>query len=149
MKFNFRLQKVLDYRIKIEEEKKNKVASIVSQINKLKAQIDEVLNLKQDIIKEMQMNFEVKYFSWASKAIEGIYQTIKNNKEKISVLEKELEIARNEYIQARKDRIVLEKIKEKKYAEYLDEVRKVEKKIIEEIAIKMWNDKSIREFEWT
>ena len=95
MSFSFRLQKILDYKIKIEEEKKNKLGELVSLYNKLKIEIDNVLLLKEEITKKLETNFDINYLNWASKSIQGIYQTVKNNKEKMAELEKKIEKARN------------------------------------------------------
>lgn len=134
--FNFKLEKVLNYKEIVENEKKNKFAQIKQRLYKEEALLDDYYKEKKSIIeKRNAFNKKIKvgelflynlYIDTINKKIE---------KQKLIVLNimKELDQAKNEMVNAVKDKKILEKLKENKYEEFIYEQGKEEEKLIDNL----------------
>ncbi|MCX7821606.1 MAG: flagellar export protein FliJ [Brevinematales bacterium] len=134
-KFQFNLQKLLEIREKKEELQKVKLAKASGEyqveVNKVENIKNNVKNYKNSILKGESFSIEnlrmLDYISTnAEKAIKNLEPVIEEKRKK---MEREIEI----YNQLRKEKKIVELIKEKKYKQYLEETGKEEQKIIDEI----------------
>lgn len=145
--FIFRLQKALEHRV--DEEDRFKKEFLLKK-NRLDLE-KEILIQKNALIDETVHNFNslrvgnldprqlVNYESYLKK--------IKNDKTiQIGVVEewrRVTEQAKDDFVEARKERKVLEKLKEKKYELYKLEEIKNEQKFIDELSNSMYNRRNI------
>lgn len=149
-KFQFRLQKVLEYRKKIEDEKKNELAKHISRYNQVQKMIDDAYQTKQEIIKNISTNLnDPTSMKLIQQSLLGISQTFSIGKKRLQIIQLDIDRARVDYIEARKQREVLEKLKEKALKKYKYEEKKKNEKMLEESAIRLWNKGKLREFEAT
>lgn len=135
-KFKFNLQKLLEIREKKEELQKVNLAKASGEyqleLNKVESIKNNVKIYKDLLIKkDGKLSIDnlrmLDYISTnAERAIKNLEPVIEEKKKK---MEKEIE----KYNQLRREKKVVELIKEKKYNQYLEEAEKEEQKIIDEI----------------
>lgn len=134
-KFNFNLQRVLDYRIKVEDNKKEEfVISLKSYMHEEK--ILNVLNDKRKSMFEAVSSFKKsqefqnysRYMEYLNKKIESQIIVLKKAKEKLNK-------AKEELIKSTADRKILDKLKEKAKEEFDREENKKEQKLNDDFAM--------------
>lgn len=131
-KFKFSLEKVLDYRWLKEQEAKREYASaqkalteqedIFQQINQEKENLMEV---RESTINRMQVQ------QWY---LLDLNQRLIATTEAIKEMSRYVEQALSVYIEAQKERKILEKLSEKQLAEYQIEMIREEQKMLDEMA---------------
>ncbi|MGC8764359.1 MAG: flagellar export protein FliJ [Brevinematia bacterium] len=136
-RFKFNLEKLLEIRQKKEELQKANLAkasgAYQAELNKVEKIKNNVKEYKKYYIGEKKnltvenLRFIENIVNNASKAIENLKPVIEEKKAK---MEKELEL----YNQLRRDKRVVEILKEKSYKKYLEEAGREEQKNIDEIA---------------
>jgi len=135
-KFSFSLDKVLDYKIQIEDNLRNEHAGAVrAVINKE----EEIENMEAAHYGYMQDMEDVKLHGCRVQELliyESYLQKSKMNideqKEVLEHLKHQEEKKRNQVIEAKRERTTIDKLKEKKQMEYDFLVQKDEEKFIEE-----------------
>lgn len=138
MKFDFKLERLKDLkenfqdlarielgkkiqeRIKVEEEIKvmNSKIEIISR--KFKSEI-------HDSIPIAKLTSLIEYRKSLNEKLDNLYLELKKR-------EIEEEIARNDYIEAKKEKDVLEKLKDKRYEEYKIQEKRLDIKELDEVA---------------
>lgn len=141
--FIFRLQKALEYRI--EEEERLKKEFLLKK-NTLDTEKEKLHLLELEILKTIE-KFNGLRFGILNplnlKNYEAYLKKIKSDKEKQNKLVENcrriLEEAKEAFIEARKEKKILEKLKEKKYELYKQQEMKKEQKFIDELSNSMYN----------
>ncbi|WP_291964884.1 flagellar export protein FliJ [Caloramator sp.] len=135
MNYKFKLEKLLELKLKREDSLKLEVSEY---LNKIKIKKDQIENIKEKInfSKNNKINsafsYDLKnYISYINYLESKLIEEQKN----LIILENELEKIKEQLINATKERKVLENLKEKSYNEFLSELNKIENKIIDEMAI--------------
>ena len=133
-KYQFSMEKVLDWRSDTEEEKKKKLV----QVQQSKQQQETIL---RRLINE---NIKIKNDSLSTDRIDVLRQQnlykdmidekIIHQKNVVSKAEKEVEVARIELMEAHKDLKVMEKLKEKEYIFTMEQEKHEEQKQLDEMA---------------
>ena len=143
-KFNFRLQGFLNIKEKMEEQKKNEYGKAQKKLEEEKQKKIELELRHQHLLEELRKKMQFSgirpnelqqynnYIAYTLEEIELQQQAIE--REEIVVNQK-----REEVIQAMKERKMLETVKEKKYEQYLDEEKKAEQRIVDEIVSFKYN----------
>lgn len=136
-KFRFRLQRVLDVKNTIEEVKRRNFLTAQQEHDLKVMQKQEMyrtLGHHQTKLREIQddlttqvLNYYYNYFTMMLKEIE--YQ-----QGLIDLAREEMEKRREELIESVKERKILEKLKDKKHAEYVHEFNYEEQKILDELS---------------
>jgi flagellar FliJ protein len=133
--FNFNLQKVLDYRVGIEEKKK--LEYVEAQKNMLRQ--ESILNhlLEKRTIAEHYISSNMTGYECQSltRYIENLDNKILDQRKALNESIKVLEIKIRELTQCMSDRKVLEKLREKAYQEFHDEANKREQKLNDDFAL--------------
>ncbi|MCK5266848.1 MAG: flagellar export protein FliJ [Spirochaetes bacterium] len=135
-KFRFSLEKVLDFRKREEDKQKNELAKVQGKINRQYAIINELNDRRGTLIRKD----EVKSLYTAAEVVlkkmqfSGIDSRMTGSRRRIRSMEFELEQARIRYTKARKEKMAIEKVKEKKYKEFLKQEQRREIKELSEIA---------------
>ncbi|MCI1931029.1 MAG: flagellar export protein FliJ [Clostridia bacterium] len=135
-KFVFNLQKVMEYKNQKLENKKMEHAMAIVLLNKQMAKIDALRNRYDDI--NSQFN-EKKISGIAiieacqySSFLHTLENEIKKEISNLNELKKNEDSKRKEVVEVKIETSTLEKLKEKKYAQYLKEAGKSEELFIEE-----------------
>lgn len=135
-KFNFRLESVL----KLRAEKVTQAQESLNQAIKVRVEKEKSIQNYRNYLKNLsnEKSSQIKASDLQNMSYHKQYidsEIKKLEKEKVQVLEIE-NLRRTKLTKALKDEKVLEKLKERKKADYNDELRKEEAKFFDEIAIK-------------
>ena len=137
MGFRFKLQRVLDLKLKQEDEKKNQIATLMQAIKTKEDELEALISEKKQ--KEFSLNDNRKR-GISILEIRNINQYLLFLDKKINTLrieirsmESNLNQKRQEYLELQKERKTFEKLKEKDYEKYLYNEKKEEEKMIDQI----------------
>lgn len=138
-KFKFRLEKVLQYRNMIREEKRRALAIRNQELAAARVRLDdlEASAAANKIAGDAIMNVEELYLKGAYS--ERLKDEIIAQRLTIIEAEKMAEEARQEYITASRDAEALEKLKGQKLAEYQEYVFKEDEKFLDELTTQKGN----------
>jgi flagellar FliJ protein len=134
--FKFNLETVLKLKIQLENSAKNEVGKAVSFLEKQKQLLFDLENKMVEIILErntLARKTTVKNLRDYSGFLKYINEKIDEQKIMVNHAEKNVDILTKKLIEASKDRKIFEKLKEKKYHEYLMEEQKKDEKLIDEL----------------
>ena len=137
MGFRFKLQRVLDLKLKQEDEKKNQIATLMQAIKTKEDELEALISEKKQ--KEFSLNdnrkrgisiLEIRNINQYLLFLDKKINTLRFE---ISYLESNLNQKRLEYLELQKERKTFEKLKEKDYEKYLYNEKKEEEKMIDQI----------------
>ena len=137
MGFSFKLQRVLDLKLKQEDEKKNQIATLMQAIKTKEDELEALISEKKQ--KEFSLNdnrkrgisiLEIRNINQYLLFLDKKINTLRFE---ISSLESNLNQKRLEYLELQKERKTFEKLKEKDYEKYLYNEKKEEEKMIDQI----------------
>ncbi len=137
MKYKFKFQKILDLKIKLEDEKKNQISVILKQMEDIKKDIAEAIMQKKD--KEHQKEEKavngatILEIRSSNQYLAFLEKKINKLKFDMSSLESNVEIKRNEYLELRKEKKSYENLKEKEDQRMQYKEKKDEEKLIDQI----------------
>lgn len=137
MKHKFKFQKILDLKIKQEDDKKNQISVIIKQIEDIKDEITQVLMQKKE--QEEQKDHKaaigatILEIRSSSQYISFLEKKINRLKFDLSSYENNLQMKRNEYLELRKEKKSYENLKEKENERLVYKEKKDEEKLIDEI----------------
>lgn len=135
--YKFKLQKLLDYKISMEEEKKNELGLAVKRLEEEKSRLQE-LKHEQD---EMQRTFKektsmgvaVNELKLLANYIDYYKRSIKEQKTRIKMAEDYLSCCRESLIKATQEKKMMEKLKEADYGKYLHNEQKKEERLVDDL----------------
>ena len=137
MGFRFKLQRVLDLKLKQEDDKKNQIATLMQAIKTKEDELEALISEKKQ--KEFSLNdnrkrgisiLEIRNINQYLLFLDKKINTLRFE---ISSLESNLNQKRLEYLELQKERKTFEKLKEKDYEKYLYNEKKEEEKMIDQI----------------
>lgn len=134
--FNFKLEKVLNYKETVENEKKTKFAQIKQRLHKEESLLDDYYKQKKSIIEEKNSfneNIKAGELYLYNLYIDTINKKIERQKSIILKTKEELNKAKDEMLNAVKEKKIFEKLKENKYEEFISEQEKEEEKIVDNL----------------
>lgn len=135
-KFKYSLNKLLNMRLRLEKEASQKFTDISSKIKVI-----------DDNIQTLNELYKKNAFATCSTKIEDIIKTNYNyylensimfNKKEREKMSKEYEFRFEDYKNKKKDRMVLEKLRDKEYEEFLREQDKEEQDFLDELSLNMY-----------
>ena len=138
-KFKFRLQVVLEYKQRIEDEEKKKFAKVMQKLQEAEKHLQFLINTREIKKNEMREKMSVGSLNVYELQmyhlhIDKLSKDIVKQKEVIKEIEKEVEEQRQRLIAAAREKKVYEKLKEKKLEEFKKELEAEERKFIDELA---------------
>lgn len=136
MKFNFKLEKVLNYKENIEGYKKNLYGTVQEKLNKEEDRLKYINQYKKNLENEKSISAtktKVGNLLMYNNYIKDISKKIENQEKLVIETRKELEEAKEEMIIAVKEKKIFEKLKEKEYEKHLYEMEKEEEKQIDSL----------------
>lgn len=134
-KYNFSMEKILDLRINKEKDEMTIFASLQNELHQQKIALSnlekEMDKLNRDGFKKVDVN---------QLRLNNLYKQNLINQMEVqnAIIEEtshELEKQRQELIEAQKDRKIMEKLKEKDFTLYKNNLKAMEQKELDEIAI--------------
>lgn len=133
--FTFRLQKVLDYRTKIEDQKKQEFMKARLDYTKQEEKLNSLKMELQDCIKKGWLFSDVfhyqvmnNYITFMNEKIDKQYKVTKSSK-------KIMDEKKSEYTESRINRKVIDKLKENAFDEYKKDSDSIEQKQNDEFAL--------------
>lgn len=134
--YNFKLEKVLNYKESIENEKKGEYGEVNTKLKRAENKLMKYNNSKELLISkknDMSENTSIRDLKMYSEYLKNISIDIKNQENIVSQINLELQEAKEELMKAMQEKKTLEKLKEKGYDEFVKESNKDEEKIIDEL----------------
>lgn len=136
-KFIFSMQSLLSLKSRMEEQKKQEFGKAMGKLEEEREVLSKLKTEKHTVILGFKDGISNKVnpqdFQNINNYIEFLKKKIAIQMNVIIKAEKEVEKKRKALIEATKERKMLDKIKEKKYEQYIEEEKKQEQKIIDEI----------------
>lgn len=133
--YNFSLEKVLELRINKEKSTMENFAAVQNRLRQynlgLESLIQELDNIKTKTLKTRNIN-ELRVQHLYKQKID---EKIELQNELIDKTSETLEEVRLELVAAQKDRKIMEKLKEKDFTIYMDDMKVVEQKQLDEMAV--------------
>ncbi len=144
-KYVYRLQSLINVKEKLEEQKKNELAVQNNKLSKEKEILNDFYLELNSVLEEQEIKqatkinaFQVQqYISYIDKLKVEIEKQI----EIVKVEEKKAEEIRLELLEFTKAKKSLEILKERDYENYLEEEKKAEQKIVDEIVSYKYNSR--------
>ena len=136
MGYNFRLEKVLNYKETIEGFKKTKFGEVNQKLNKEESKLLDYNIYKENLIKDKNISARktsIGNLKLLNNYLKDISENIENQEQIVEQTKAELEKVKEELLVAMQEKKSFEKLKEKDYEEFLDQSKKNEDKIIDEI----------------
>ena len=136
MNFNFRLERVLNFKETVEELKKAEYGSTQRKLNQEEDKLNSYNQHKSDIKDEKNLSASKTNggnLAMYSNYITDLDKKIKSQEEIVSNTRIELEEAKEEMIEAVQDKKAFEKLKEREYEKYLYQIKKQEEKQMDTI----------------
>lgn len=145
-KFSFSLDKVLDYKIQVEDNLRNEHAGAVKAVVNKEEEIQSMEARHHGYMQDMEAvklhGCRIQELLIYEGYLEKSKQNIEEQKEVLEYLKYQEEKKRNQVIEAKRERTSIDKLKEKKKDEYDFLVRKDEEKYIDEfVANSRYHDK--------
>lgn len=136
-KFKFRYESVLKMRMDKEEDLKNELAKkikerqeLLDKLEKMKTRFLEYSNWIQEQLISESHEFDLRAINDGKKYYRN---NINEYQYQIQKKEKEIEAVKAKLVEAMKERKVMDKLKEKEFQNYIEEINKQDTKLIEEI----------------
>ena len=136
MNFNFRLERVLNFKETVEELKKAEYGSAQRRLNQEEDKLNSYNQYKSTIKDEKNLSASktnVGNLAMYSDYIRDLDKKIKNQEEVVTNTKIKLEEVKEEMIEAVQDKKAFVKLKEKEYEKYLYQVKKQEEKQVDTI----------------
>jgi flagellar FliJ protein len=136
-KFAFRLQSVLKLKEQMEDNAKNNLARATQELENQKVYLEELKNENDasinSLTEEVYEGIPVYRVRLYNNYFSLMKEKIVNQKENVNIAEHNVDTNREVLIKAMQERKVLEKLKDKKFDEYLKEQNKAEQIGIDEL----------------
>jgi flagellar FliJ protein len=136
-KFSFRLESILQIKIKLEEQAKMEFAAAKMRLNeeedKLQALKDRKEVYEQELKRLYMGNLDVRRINSTSAAIEVTETQINTQVFAVKRAEKKVAVASDKLSSVMQERKSMEKLKENKFAEYMREYNEEESKQTDEL----------------
>ncbi len=136
-KFNFRLDKVLEYREKIEDINKTEYGKAKKRLDDEVVLLEEILSHKESVNQERDksalINTTINDLKNYNLYLENIKDKLVQQKALVERAQNNVELTRNKLISSSIDKKTLENLKSRDFNNYLYSLKKEEEKIIDQI----------------
>lgn len=138
MAFQYRLQKVLDFRIRKKEEQLQEVIKAKSEVERIESLIDENNREISGVIQTMRTTNNYAMLDSYDKYLKHLYEKGEQLQQQKIEAEKVLEHEKEKLVECEKEVKVLEKHKEKMIENYKEEQKQIEIKQLSEVAVQKY-----------
>jgi flagellar FliJ protein len=135
--YKFKLQKLLDYRINMEDDRKNQLSLAIKRLEQEK---DRLLELKSrqkevdsDFKEKTSQGIAVNKLKLLVNYIDYYKRGIKEQKIKIKMAEDYVSTCREELIKATQEKKMIEKLREIDYSKFMYTEQKKEEKLVDDL----------------
>lgn len=133
-KFDFRLNKVLDYRENRRKESKEELAQRNNELQEVVKQIDFITREQNKLAEKDNTSLDVAELLLSSGYQDKLLSRLKEQKVFEQKAQGEVDLARENYIAKSRDVKALELLKNRKLEEHKVDVKRSERKILDEVA---------------
>lgn len=133
--FQFNLQKVLDYRVGMEEKKKVEYVDAQKNLLKQEGMLNKLLDKRFSAENYMSSNMTGYECQALTRYIELLDKKIQGQKAVVNECKKTLEIKTRELTKCMRNRKVMEKLKERAYEEFQKEANRKEQNLNDDFAL--------------
>lgn len=133
--FNYKFQKVLDYKERIEEKKKEEFVNALKYQLAMEKELQNYIDKKNalnDYVYNLKSSSDFQNFSRYSEFLD---KKIENARYRVEKAEEQLKIKKQELIKSTSDRKVLDKLKEKARQDFESEINRKEQKLNDDFAL--------------
>lgn len=148
-KFVYRMENILNIKYKLEEQAKQEYMTVRVRLNEEEGKLNALQNRKQeyfaqyrDLLKE---RLDVLQIETCKEAILLMDEYIATQEQVVARIEEELELAIAKMMEAIKERKIHEKLKEKQFEIFLQELNQEEMKEIDQLISYQYNHSSDQE----
>lgn len=138
MPFRYRLQKVLDFRIRKKEEQLQEVLKAKAEVDRIQGLIDANQSEINGVIHTMRTASDYRMMDAYDKYLKHLYEKAEELEKQKLEAEQKLEIEKQKLIECEKEVKVLEKHKEKALEAYKEEQKQIETKELSEVAVQKY-----------
>lgn len=134
--FNFRFEKILDYKETVEDMKKNEYGLIKSKLHEEEKKLEKIYNHKKHIKKErnkLTYSTNIASLKFFNDYIKGMNDSIKEQKRIVKKTREEVDKAKQKLSEAVKEKKIYSKLKENAYNDFLYEQNKLEENLVDNI----------------
>lgn len=142
MPFRYRLQKILDFRIKKKEEQLQEVLKAKQEVDRIQGLIDENNQEIAGVIYTMKNTRDFRLMDSYDKYLKHLYEKGEELERQKQEAIRVLEIEKEKLVEREKEVKVLEKHKEKMLEAYKEEEKALENKQLSEIAVQKYFQRS-------
>lgn len=135
MKYKFSMEKILNWRTGIEKVSMEEFAILQNELHHEKLVL---ANLEKEYKKSKDKNLDncnVNELMQQHLYVQNIKDKIENQNKVISIKKNQVEESRDKLVIAQKDRKVMEKLKEKDYDDFQENMKLEEQKELDEMAV--------------
>ena len=142
MPFRYRLQKVLDFRIRKKEEQLQEVLKAKAEVDRIQGLINANLQEINGVIQTMRSTTDYRMMDAYDKYLKHLY--VKGEELEVQKQQaiQQLEIEKEKLVECEKEVKVLEKHKEKALEAYKEEEKQIEMKQLSEVAVQKYFQRS-------
>jgi flagellar FliJ protein len=136
-KFTFRLESILSIKLKLEEQAKMEFGAAKMKLSEEQDKLEGLYNKKSgyenDLKRLYSEDLDIKRINGTARAIEIVDEQIKLQKYAVKRAEKQVDLATQKLNTVMQERKSMEKLKEKRFAEYMREYNEEESKQTDEL----------------
>jgi flagellar FliJ protein len=135
-RFVFSLQKVLEYRQRLEEQAIRAFAEAQAQLMHEQAVLHKLLIEREECLRRShrRQHLSVELLAVEQTYLAALEERIEQQRQRVAEAEKVLEEKRQALIEAQRERKTLERLREKQYEEWRQEWLRTEQKALDELA---------------
>lgn len=133
--FDFRLQKVLDYRIKIEDKKEQEFIKSRADYLQQKEKLDSLNEELQSCIQKGWVFSDAFHYQAMYNYVTYMNEKIDRQHEETRLAKEAMDAKKSEYTDSRRDRKVIDKLKENAFSSYKKDLESIEQKQNDEFAL--------------
>lgn len=135
-RFEFSLQKVLDYRQRREEQALRAFAEAQAQLAQERAVLESLLHEREACLRRSQRRHRLmmSMLTVEQTYLSALEERIVVQRERVTQAERLLEERRQALLEAQRERKALERLREKQYEQWRQEMLRVEQKALDELA---------------
>jgi flagellar FliJ protein len=148
-KFIYRMQSILDIKYKLEEQAKQQYMEVRHRYNEAVDMLDTLKHRKEEYFQEyrslLNERLDVLEIEKCKEAITIMDEYINNQIQVVKKIEAELEQAVEHMNEAMKERKIYEKLREKQFEVFLQELNREEAKEIDQLVSYQYNNSNAQE----
>jgi len=133
-RFQFRFEKVLEQRFRVEDERKNDFARVQSRINRERMRIEDIIVWRRNAKNREARALDSTETGLLAFLMKSSCDSKAIAERRIARMEPELNHVRAAYTRARQERMAMEKLRERELAEYRRRERLAEERMLSELA---------------